>query len=67
MAKLGVGGVQRWNCDDTILNAGLKKTGLGADALALTGEEAVSRFLIGRQVGDVMKHPAKFLIELLGR
>jgi len=53
--------------DDAVFESGIEETGLGADALASTREEAVLGLFVCREVGDVVKHPAEFLVELFGR
>src|SRR5690606_36995424 len=63
----GVGGVEGWNMEDSILELRVEETRFGADALALAGQEAVLGLFVGGEIGDVVEHPAEFLVELLGR
>ncbi len=62
----GVGGVEGRDVNDAVFHFGVEEARFGPDAFALAGEEAVFVIFVGREVGDVVEHPAEFFVELLG-
>lgn len=63
----GVGGVERRDGENTVFQLRVEEARFGADVFALTGEERILGLLVGGEVGDVVEHPAEFLVELVVR
>jgi hypothetical protein len=53
------------NFDDAVFHFGVEEAGFGADAFALAGEEGVFVSGGGREVADVMEHPAEGAVFLI--
>ena len=57
--------VKGWDFDDAIFHFCVEEAGFGADAFALAGEEGVFVGGGGREVADVMEHPAEGAVFLI--
>lgn len=53
--------------DHAVLQFGVEEPGFGTNAFSLSGEKTVFSFLVGWEIGDVVEHPAEFLVDLLWR